>query len=252
MSTKSRTHGIRLKIERAKEHIRDLDIAIQGFIADKPYRLGAKPHAAIPWLQMTLYIAEIKPIPSRISLIVGDTIHNLRSALDHLMWQLVEAAGGKPDRNIYFPVSDGAHQYASMMGNGEIQKISKDARDIIEAIQPYVTLDQTLWLLHYLDIVDKHRLVLTIAATMDKWGLEFFKGQTTWFSEYRFMPLVVGQEIVNFPVDKYQEAQEKFQLGLDIAFGESEVPEGELVLYTLKKMVDFVEGFVSKFDRFLS
>src|SRR5579864_4992836 len=102
MSTQDRIHGIRLKIERAKEHIRDLDAAIKRFVQEQPYTLGAKPHRIPEIEHTTLYVAEVKPIPDCISLIVGDAIHNLRSALDHLMWQLVEAAGGSPDRNIYF------------------------------------------------------------------------------------------------------------------------------------------------------
>ncbi|HLW52531.1 MAG TPA: hypothetical protein VKW06_06780 [Candidatus Angelobacter sp.] len=241
-----------MKIERAKEHIRNLDATIQAFLSDKPYRIGAKPHS-IPSLEhTTLYVAEVKPVPDNISLILGDAIHNLRSALDHLAWQLVELGGGKPDKNTYFPICERPHQYASMMGNREIQKIPKDARDILEAIQPYNTMDMTLWLLHQLDISDKHRLLLTVVTSMDKWGVDFALGQTLWFNEHRFLPLVVGYEIINIPTSTYhRQPHHNFQLGVDIAFGESEIPEGELVIYTLKKMVDFVEGFVSKFDRFL-
>jgi hypothetical protein len=131
MSTQNRIHGIRLKIERAKKHIRDLDTAIQAFVLNKPYRLEVKPHPIAEIQHTTLYVAEIKPVPQEISLIVGDAIHNLRSALDHLAWQLVEAGGGTPDRNTYFPICDSAQQYASAMGNREIQKIAPEARNII-------------------------------------------------------------------------------------------------------------------------
>ena len=252
MSTQSRIHGIRLKIEWAKKHIRYLDTAIQAFVLNKPYSLGAKPHPVAAIEHTTLYVAEVKPVPDEISLIVGDAIHNLRSALDHLMWQLVEAGGGTPDRNTYFPICESAQQYASAMGNREIQKITPDARNIIASVQPYVTFDQTLWLIHQLDIFDKHRLLLTVVAAMDKWGVDAAKGITMWFDGYRYIPLVVGYEITNLPTSTYErQTHEDFKLGLEIAFGESEIPEGELVLYTLNKMANFVEGFVSKLERFL-
>src|SRR5580704_10825981 len=133
--TADRIRSVRLKIERAKEHIRNLDAVIQVFIQDKPYRLGAKPHPIAAIEHTTLYIAEVKPIPDRISLIIGDAIHNLRCALDHLMWQLVEAGGGTPDKSTYFPICDTPQQYASAVGKGEMQKIAPDARNIIQSVR---------------------------------------------------------------------------------------------------------------------
>ena len=38
------------------------------------------------------------------SLILGDLLHNLRSALDHLAWQLVVDGGGTPSQDTNFPV----------------------------------------------------------------------------------------------------------------------------------------------------
>jgi hypothetical protein len=251
MSTQSRIHGIRLKIERAKKHVRDLDSCIKSFLAKKPYTLAAKPHPIAEIRHTTLYVAHVDPVPDDISLIVGDAIHNLRSALDYLMWQLVEAGGGVPDRNIYFPIAETAQQYQSAIGNREIQKITPNALHIISSVQPYQTLDQTLWLLHQLDIIDKHRLLLTVTASMDKWGVDLAKGSNIWFNEDRFIPLIAGYEVVNIPTGTYNKPDQEFQLGVDIAFGESEIPEGELVLYTLNKMADFVNGLASKFEGFL-
>jgi hypothetical protein len=93
--------------------------------------------------------------------------------------------------------------------------------------------------------VDKHRLLLTIVATMDKWGVDLAAGIKLWFDEHsRFVPLVVGKEITNLPTSTYErQSHQDFQLGLDVAFGEAEIPEGELVLYTLNKMVNFIGAY---------
>jgi len=257
MSSRSRIDGIRLKIERAKKHIRDLDIAINAFIQEKPYRLGARPHPVAQIQHTTLYVDEVNPVHPEITMIMGDAIHNLRSALDHLTWQLVEAGDGTPNKDTYFPIiGDGPkapEQYASAIGKGGIPKITPQALKIIQAVQPYVTPDQTLWLIHQLDIVDKHRLLLTVVAAMDKWGVDFATRGTLWFEQYRYVPLVVGNEITNLPTSTYErQAHEDFQLGIDIAFGESEIPGGELVRYTLNKMADFVERLVAQFEPFLA
>jgi len=149
-------------------------------------------------------------------------------------------------------VSDTPLKYASAIGKGELRHIAQGALDIIQSVQPYVTLDQTLWLLHQLDIVDKHRLLLTAVTAMDKWGVDVARGMTLWFNDHRFVPLEVGYGITNIPTSTYQrQAHEDFQLGADIAFGESEIPEGELVLYTVTKLADFVEDLVVQFEPFL-
>ena len=43
------------------------------------------------------------PIPVDLSLVIGDAVHNLRSALDHLAWQLVLANGQTPTTQTAYP-----------------------------------------------------------------------------------------------------------------------------------------------------
>ena len=243
---------VRLKIKRAEKHISDLDVCIQSFFDSNPYRIGAKPHPVAAINHTTLFIAEVQPVPSDIALILGDAIHNLRSALDHLAWQLVKAGGGQPDRDTFFPICESSQQYASAFGRGEIKRMPVGAEKVLSSIQPYQTLDQNLWLLHRLDIIDKHRLLLTIAAIMDKWGIDFAAGQRVWLSDHRFVALIVGNEITNIPTSTYERhSNQDFKLGLDIAFAEPEIAEGDLVLQTTKKLLDLVNGIVSNFEPFL-
>lgn len=243
---------IGLKIERAKKHISDLDISIRRFLDSKPYRLGAKPHPIAAIENTTLFVARIEPVPNDVSLILGDAIHNLRSALDHLAWQLVEAGGGTPNKDTYFPICDCAEKYASAVGKGEINRMRMGAEKVLCAVQPYNTLDCNLWLLHHLDIVDKHRLLLTIVSSMDSFAVQIAAGQTIPFDRDRFIPLKVGDEVTNLPTSTYdRQAHEDFSLGLDITFGEPEVAEGELVLKTVTKLLDLVDGIVGSFKPFL-
>lgn len=255
LSLMARIDGVRLKIERAKKHIRDLDSEIRIFIESKPYTIGTKPHPVAQIRYTTLFVDSVKTVPDPISLIIGDAVHNLRSALDHLAWQLVEAGGGIPNRDTYFPVcqgSQGAQQYATAIGKGEIQKMRPGAEKVLSSVQPYVTGDNTLWIIHELDRIDKHRLLIAVASSMDKWGVDVLKGQTMWFNENRFFPLVSGNEIVNIPTSTYNsQPHEDFKLGIDVAFGKPEIVEGQLVLFTLNQLANFVDALVSKFQGFL-
>lgn len=244
------TSGIQLKVERAKEHIRHLDAAISTFCKSQPYTIGFKKHPQIDWT--TLYVANAKAVPNSIALVTGDAVHNLRSSLDHLAWQLVKANGGKPDVRTYFPISETAEKYASALKKGAIKGVCVGAEKLIGDIQRYVTSDDTLWHIHELDRIDKHRLVITVGSSVGAWGVDTSAKQTVWFNNISLVSLVRGYEIVNIPTSTYsREKHENFKLHLTVAFGESEVIAGKPVLPTLQEMAKFVENLIPKFLPFL-
>jgi len=122
------------KIERSKQHTRDFEIALKAFRDTNPYgfridddlQTGDKIHR----------IAIRSQTPDSLSLIVGDAVHNLRSALDHLVWQLVEANGQKPTDRTMFPISKDAATYKTAKIR-KIQGISAAAENLIDTIKPY-------------------------------------------------------------------------------------------------------------------
>jgi hypothetical protein len=245
----NRIRGVRLKIERAKRHISDLDVRIRAFCDSEPYTLGINQKLQIR--HVALYVSDINPIPDDVPLIIGDAVHNLRSALDHLAWQLVESGGGTPDRNTYFPICKSPQHYTSAISKGGMNAIAPGAIQIIAALQPHGTKDDTLWHIHELDRWDKHRLVLTTATALNKWSI-IARGQEIGWPEPA-IPLKRGHEIVNVPADTYHRTGHKnFKLGIDIAFGESEVVAGKSVLETLNHMADFVDVVVTQIEPFLN
>ena len=99
-------------------------------------------------------------------------VHDLRSALDHLAWQLVEANGGTPrDRpgepQTAFPIRTEAPKNGLRI-HGDV---APAALEVVEALQPYNVspespADAVLWHLHRLDVIDKHHeLLLARPAT---------------------------------------------------------------------------------------
>ena len=58
-------------------------------------------------------LGKCQPIPEDFPLIIGDTLQNLRTALDHLVWQLILSNGGTPNVNSAFPISKSAQHYKS-------------------------------------------------------------------------------------------------------------------------------------------
>src|SRR5687768_4903488 len=108
MTADERLALISVKIERAKKHVDDLNVAVCSFLDSKPYLVGAKrdPQTRRP----IYYLTSVQSVPTTIAAIAGDVLHALRSALDHLAFSLVEVSGialtTKERRDISFPILD--------------------------------------------------------------------------------------------------------------------------------------------------
>lgn len=155
--------GAKLKIVRAYEHLKLLNDKVDGALALQPNAVIGKVESDTG---DKVYRAQITWQPPREwGLILGDCVHNLRSALDHMVWDLVLLNGGTPGTDTEFPIYlDGTqyglqHEAARKLGG-----VSPQAAEIIEQAQPNNAPTHPLWLLRELDIVDKHRTILLTAS----------------------------------------------------------------------------------------
>ncbi|HZQ25987.1 MAG TPA: hypothetical protein VFA89_24555 [Terriglobales bacterium] len=238
--------GIELKIERANKHIDDLESLVSAFLGRDFYSLGIKPKPQIE--HVAYYVTRVDPMPADISLVIGDALHNLRSSLDHLAWQLVEVSGGIPDK-IDFPITKTRQQYDSAFGKREVTQIRPEILDLIRKIQPYRSTDDTLWHLHQLDIMDKHKLIVPIACALKCWGL---KRENVWLSDLSgSYHIELGEELLNVPASTFANAAENIKFGTDIAFRDLEIVGSKSVLETLYKMSEFVSGIIDSFSQYL-
>jgi hypothetical protein len=106
----------------------------------------------------------VPELPVSLALLLGDVVHNLRSTLDHLAVALVSAAGGTPDKYVSFPVFDSLKAYNDL-SRDRLKGVSQYCLQTIDNMQPYKQgFGHWAWQLHQLDIIDKHRLLLTVAT----------------------------------------------------------------------------------------
>ena len=68
------------------EHVDALYVDLQAFVDRDPYEFVIKNAADMGGV--IIRVCERERPPLRFSTLFGDLIHNLRSALDHLAWQL--------------------------------------------------------------------------------------------------------------------------------------------------------------------
>lgn len=101
----------------------------------------------------------------------GEAIQNVRSALDHAVWQLVILSGNDPrNHRPQFPICSSGVTYWSKTKDGrpstrdrDLAGVAEEYRAIIDDAQPYRSRynpkDHALSGLAYLSNVDKHRVI---------------------------------------------------------------------------------------------
>jgi hypothetical protein len=233
--------GTHLKIDRAKQHIGNLDAERVAFLGTNPYRGVPKFDAKS---NRTEYILESLPeIPSSIPLILGDAIHSLRTALDYLACELVRSAGVDPGQ-VYFPISETDKKYASESG-GKTKGMPQAAKDEIDKMRPYKGGNTGLWAIHKLDIIDKHRLLPTIAMRVGHWTMTL-SAEPTEFA-LAVAPVLEAGQTIGF-ISGNAVTNKEMNVTADIAFGEPDVIKGRPVIDTLTQLHDLVKAIVSHFD----
>jgi hypothetical protein len=139
---------------------------------------------------VTYASATEQPPTDPISLLIGDTLHNLRSGLDVLAYSLAAYTKPLPEdfaHSSEFPIFGdedrhgtpgiGSTRFNQLKNNGDpvpgsglfkIRGWHPDAQTIVEGLQPYhrgnTFRDDPLWILHDLENVNKHRLLHTTVA----------------------------------------------------------------------------------------
>ena len=146
------------KLGRAKLHLENFKIAAREYASSNPY-----DHEFVgTGINRTLQVRLAKPIPTELSLIAGDFLHNARSALDHLAANLAAKTVGATAfdaSKISFPICTDGTDFRSWKRNN---KSNFDPSDIDEfkSLQPYFTSQEDgppLLCLSELNNLDKHR-----------------------------------------------------------------------------------------------
>ena len=145
MTADERIMLIRVKVERAKEHFNNLQTEVRTFLMAEPYKIRTKHDSETR--RLIYYIESVRDTPLRIPIITGDVFQNLRTALDHLAYQLVLVGGATPTKHTYFPISDDSAKYKEEKA-GKVRGMRPEAIKAIDAIKPYKGGNDTLWRLH--------------------------------------------------------------------------------------------------------
>jgi hypothetical protein len=219
--THPRLVGVRAKLDRAQKHVDELNETANGWRESH-----AKPMIRVErdgdWEVAFLQHEQVPPV---IPVIAGDVVHNMRSALDHLAWLLVDGlSNGKASSDTYFPILTDKKEFRSRVWEPRKDKrgrargplvgipLNHPVLKVIESHQPYMRVDSDsgrppemypLAILNTLWNVDKHRTLHTIwIATKDPSKvLEVFK----WNPAATMLKHRIGKELATGTLEEDKE-----------------------------------------------
>ena len=203
----------------------------------------------------------MKSPPKELALVAGDIIQNLRSSLDQLAYQLFikNSSSNQSARHIYFPISKDVDSYNTRKLR-DTEGLSATAKSLIDTVMPYKGGNDMLWQIHELNIIDKHRTLLTAGSSFQSLDLgahmsaamrELLPGENipTISAFFRpadiCFPLKRGTELFIDEPDARPNPEMQFRF--NIILNEANVVEGVPLLEALQSMIDEVESLESIF-----
>lgn len=255
MLSAAKLTGVRIKIERAREHIDQLRTAIDPMLAvdlkSRPYRLFVEvdPNS----LERVVRLAVLDNLDPRLGAIAGDAVHNLRSALDLLVWQLVTVNGGSPGDHTAFPVGRSKQGFETALP-GCVKGSAPSVHALLQQLQPYKGGNDAIWRIHRIDVVDKHHVLIpagaVVEAVMVPDGIRFDGAGRRILPNllpgYSRVPAVDRAELVRLPPDEHEVNVHPEGI-CEITFAEPEVVAGEPMIPTLSQLANYVEGVAHAF-----
>jgi hypothetical protein len=253
------------KFSWASRRCGELEAAVEDFRRTQPYKISHRRDDARG--EVTFFVEEVPELPVSLTLLLGDVIHNLRSKLDHLADALVSAAGGTPDKITSFPIFESLNAYQDH-SRKRLDGVNQYCFQTIDNMQPYKGgWGHWAWQLHQLDIIDKHRLLLTVdtmavGRTMTVSEQAAFAAKQTIVgprahaakqyarasSSPNSLPVHVGYELGTFPT---AEIPQTIGFAFDIAINEPDIAPLQPTFLLLRSFSSEVSRAIDNLARFL-
>jgi hypothetical protein len=165
--------GALRKIERANKHISEVKAVVASFPEFHTSSVEINPEP--PGNEAIKHdISNREKLVSDLALQIGDAVHNLKCALDYAWIGAIERFAPSALGNFAkFPVRHTEDELKAALIGREID-FSAPAlfNRIVSDIQPYEGGNDSIWSIHKLDILDKHRLLIPIVEFAAISGIE--------------------------------------------------------------------------------
>ena len=248
-SDEERFFSAKLKVERAKDHIRDLSNKIVDYLKSKPFRVVVEQEEGSSNHLWTLRVKH--DVPRLYAAIIGDIIHNLRASLDLLATELVTESGGNP-KNVYFPFGSDEAGLDEMIKKRHIDRAGQKAVDLVKSFKPYKGGNNLLRALHDLDITDKHKSLIPVAhyAGIKNFQMTNASGPMLTIQNLHCGPIRDGMILMSLPPAGNVAIGQSFQPSLKLTLNEEVLETDEDLIQFLSRLATMVEDMISQFEQY--
>jgi hypothetical protein len=138
------------RVDRAGEHLADLETRANSYAAREREVTFVKVEGHTVGI-----VGERNLPPPELSVIAGEVVYNLRTALDYLVFQLAFADSGEVKKGTQFPIEDTPEGFRGRT-RSYLKGVSKEHIAAIESLQPY-NGHEWLRFLRNVSNADKHK-----------------------------------------------------------------------------------------------
>lgn len=147
----------RAKVENARDHISRVQSTFE-----EHWNAGPQVRVTSLLDATTYNFGSGQPVPKKVQMAAGDAIHNLRSALDIMAGDVVQASG-QSRKGVYFPFAGGAAELDGQIKQKQFHRAAPEAINLLKSLEPYKGGNIALRALHDLDVTDKHNFIIPSA-----------------------------------------------------------------------------------------
>lgn len=248
----------RAKTNRARKQANALKEIFESFYKSKPYTFRQELYPEVGEKRLIFYTI---PLPLEWSVIIGEIVHDLRSALDHAIYELTCIESGTPAYKTEFPVFEDEILYLQANKRGEptrrsglykIQGIKDTRRQaIIKGLQPFEfrkthkpTEYPIIAFIHELNIVDKHRTLNLCRMATTSFAIHWLRDTHPISITVPTGRLEDGTEVARWkPVGDFNdEVDMESDISFKIAFGDSvSILDKQPVIPVIDKLIRGVD-----------
>jgi len=227
-----------LKIQWAKSHVVKLFRELATILDSDPAKVVIEQD--IDTGQQRARMLEYTDFPPSLSLIIGDAVHNIRTAFDYIF------VGFTGDKKMSMPVSKTRHGIETISDSYRTikEKWPSLASFTLDTIQPYEGGKFRLWEVSELDRMDKHRLIIPTKGRAHRLGvvLEDEHGHT-------IAPVWIRSHIP-WPFGKEVKIKSQGDSVADVRFGPGTPVEEEPAIAALLDCCELSLAALEEFKRF--
>lgn len=242
----ARFESARVKLERFDAHFKELTGGIRDFLGISTAVARAnRSKSTSDQIFFDLILTE--NIPLGWLAVIGDAVHNARTALDHIAYDIAVPNGGNPTKTM-FPFALYRDELDDVIRRYTLNLASPKDLAVIRESRPWKRGNATLWRLHELDILDKHRGLLPCVGSL---SVEGAGGITAPLHKFRTGDPLGGisgtpDQVLALGLDKEKDNPIKF----DVVLPPGEASEiGHLnAIEELRQIRDSVAKLLGKFD----